>query len=376
MNSPTALLRSLAILPIMFASAGRARQPEVTVAAETVATTEDGTKIEQYTMTNSRGIEVSVITHGATITGVRVPDDQGDQENITLHFDTPQRYLKGHPLFGSIVGRYANRIANARFSIDGTEYRLTANAGKHHIHGGREGFQKLVWAASPIRQHDRAGVEFTHTSPDGHEGYPGTLEVKLHYLLTADNELVLEYWATTDKPTHVNLTNHAYWNLGGVRAGNVLDHVMMINADQYLDADSRRFPTGEILSVEGTPLDFRTPHSIGSRIDQLESKNYDDCYVLKETAGAALRLAAHVHCEESGRAMEVYTTAPGMQFYTAKALNGRLGAKGVSYGPYHGFCLETQHFPDSPNQPHFPSTLIRPGERYHQLTIYRFQTKG
>ena len=214
-----------------------------------MAALEDGTKIDQYTMTNSHGVQVSLITHGATITSVMVPDRDGKLENVTLHFDDPKSYLKGHPLFGSIVGRYANRIANASFTIEQTEYPLTANTGKNHIHGGRQGFQRLVWSASPVRQADRAGVELTHTSPDGHEGYPGKLNVKLHYLLTADNQLVLEYWATTDKTTHVNLTNHAYWNLGGVTAGNVLNHVMMINAAEYLEANPQRFPSGTILSV-------------------------------------------------------------------------------------------------------------------------------
>ncbi len=363
-------------LTALLAAATRAEQPPaqpgVGVEVQTVGKLADGTTIDQYTLANRQGVTITVLTHGATITGVMVPDRHGKVDNVTLHLDQPLDYLKGHPLFGSIVGRYANRIANASFAIDGKQFHLTQNAGKNHIHGGNEGFQQLVWSASPIVQSDRAGIELTHTSPDGHAGYPGTLTVKLHYLLTNDNQLVLEYWATSDKPTHVNLTNHAYWNLGGIRSGSVLQHLMMINAEQYLEADPQRFPSGTLLSVENTPMDFRTPHTIGSRIEQLASKNYDDCYVLSKRSDQGPSLAARVEEPASGRVMEVFTTAPGVQFYTARGLDGRVGAKGISYGPYHGFCLETQHFPDSPNKPQFPPTLLRPGETYHQVTVYRF----
>ena len=365
-------LLCLTIPVLLFATVAWAEQSPPAVKCETVATLDDGTKIDQYTMTNGNGLQVSVITYGATITGVWTPDRTGKTENITLHFDDPQRYLQGHPLFGSIVGRYANRIADARFVIDGTEYQLDANAGKNHIHGGAQGFQRIAWSATPIQKEDCAGVQLVHTSPDGHAGYPGQLDVKVQYRLTADNQLVLEYWATTDKPTHVNLTNHAYWNLGGVNAGDVLGHVMMINAAEYLEASPQRFPSGKLLRVAGTPMDFRTPHTIGSRIDQLESKNYDDCYVINKEASEELALAARVQHSQSGRVMKVHTTTPGVQFYTAKGLNIQQGAQGTTYGPYHGFCLETQHFPDSPNQPNFPSTLLRPGETYHQKTVHTF----
>ena len=366
---------AMSIMPltlITLVSTALCHQPPVTVTAETVAELEDGTKVEQFTMTNSNGLQVSVINYGATITQVQTPDGDGNMENVTLHFDDMDEYLKGHPLFGSIVGRYANRIANASFSIDGQTYALTPNAGKNHIHGGQTGFQRLIWDAKPLQSNDRAGVRFAHVSPDGNEGYPGKLDVKLHYLLTADNQLILEYWASTDKPTHVNLTNHAYWNLGGVKSGDVLKHVVKINASRFLEANPQRFPSGRLLPVEQTPMDFRTPHAIGERIEELESQNYDDCYVIDRSSADELAFAAHVEDPNSGRTMDVYTTAPGVQFYTAKGLNGRLGAKGVSYGPYHGLCLETQHFPDSPNQKDFPSTLLRPDETYHQKTVYRF----
>ncbi len=351
------------------------RQAEVDVQSQSVAQLEDGTSVDQYTMINRQGVRVTLLTYGATITGVWTPDRHGRSENVTLHLAQPADYLQGHPLFGSIVGRYANRIADASFAIDGRRFQLTRNAGEHHIHGGSPGFQQLVWSATPVRQPDRAGVELTLVSPDGQQGYPGTLQARLHYLLTADNRLILQYWATTDKPTHVNLTNHAYWNLGGVDSGNVLKHVMQINAQQFLEADPQRFPSGKLLSVDNSPMDFRTPHTIGSRIEQLPSQNYDDCYVVDRSQGKQLATAARVEDPESGRVMEVLTTAPGVQFYTARALDSRLGADGVKYGPYHGFCLETQHFPDSPNHPQFPSTLLRPGETYHQLTVHRFSVQ-
>jgi len=366
----------IALLIGLVSTASAQHSPVKVEVDKQVAVTDEGTAVDRYTMSNSRGMRVAVLTYGATITGVWVPDRDGQSRNVTLHFEDPARYLEGHPLFGSIVGRYANRIADARFEIDGREYSLVANAGKNHIHGGREGFQRLVWSARAVEMKDRAGVEFRHTSPDSHAGYPGKLEVRVQYLLTEDNELVLDYRAITNKPTHVNLTNHAYWNLGGVQSGNVLDHVMMLDADQYLEANAQRFPSGKLLSVAGTPMDFREPHTIGSRIDELDSQNYDDCYVLSLSEPNEPELAARVEHPPSGRVMEVWTTTPGVQFYTAKGLNGQLGAQGVSYGPYHGFCLETQHFPDTPNQPNFPSTLLRPGETYDQKTIFRFRVKS
>jgi aldose 1-epimerase len=273
------------------------------------------------------------------------------------------------------VGRYANRIAGARFTLDGTEYLLEANAGRHHIHGGRRGFQRRHWDARPVRTEDSAGVELTLTSPDGDAGFPGTLRAKVVYRLTRRNELVMHYEAATDKPTVVNLTNHAYWNLAGAGSGDVLDHVMMIDADRYLPADRQKIPTGEIRSVDGTPMDFREPKTIGSRIDRVEGRNYDHCYVLNKPPGRRMALAARVVEPESGRAMEVRTTQPGMQFYTARGMSDRFGGGGKPYGPYHGFCLETQHYPDAPNRPNFPSTVLRPGETCEQTTVHRFSVQ-
>jgi aldose 1-epimerase len=345
------------------------------VHCESVGATPDGVTVEQYTISNSHGVKLRVLTYGATITGVWVPDRAGRIDNVTLYLDNWDAYLQGHPLFGSVVGRYANRIAGASFEIDGQRFQLTQNLGQDHIHGGRAGLHTVVWQGRLFREHDRAGVELAHTSPDGHEGYPGTLALTVRYLLTTDNRLVMEYEATTDRPTHVNLTNHAYWNLAGAGSGDVLEHELTIPADRSVVADERRFPTGELREVTGTPLDFRTPHRIGERIDQLPDRNYDDCYVLNRAASESLTLAARVIDPSSGRGMEVHTTQPGVQLYTARGLTDRYGAGDRKYGPYHALCLETQHFPDAPNQPHFPSTLLRPGETYRHVTIHRFFTQ-
>jgi aldose 1-epimerase len=309
------------------------------------------------------------------MTSVKTPDRHGGFRNVTLFLDDLEDYLRGHPFFGSVAGRYANRIAGAKFVLDGAERRITANAGEHHIHGGRHGFDKAVWKAVPIRTQDSAGVELSLRSPDGDEGYPGNLQVTVRYLLTDDNQLKMEYLAQTDKPTHVNLTNHAYWNLAGAGAGDILDHELMLNADRYLPTDEKKIPTGELRGVEGTPMDFTQPSRVGSRIDRVEDQNYDHCYVLNKGPGERLSLAARLVEHGSGRVMEVYTTQPGVQLYTAKGLSGRLTGGGAPYGPYHGLCLETQHFPDSPNRPAFPSTVLRPGETCHEITIHKFSVE-
>jgi len=352
------------------ASAGAA---PVRVEKEPFGKLPDGTAVEIYTLSNARGLEARIMTYGATLATLKAPDRSGKAEIITLYLDTFDDYLRGHPLFGSAVGRYANRIAGAKFFIDGVEHRLTANAGPHHIHGGaQEAFHRAVWEAEPIREPSAAGVKLTHVSRDGEAGYPGTLQAAVVYKLTADSQLVMDYTARTDKPTHVNLTNHAYWNLAGAGSGDVLGHLLLLNADHYLPADRAKIPTGEVRSVRGTVMDFTTPQAIGSRIRQVEDENYDHCYVLNKRLGERMALAARVVEPGSGRVMEVYTTQPGVQLYTAKGLSSRLKAGGKPYGPYHGFCLETQHYPDSPNQPAFPSTLLRPGQTYHEVTVHKF----
>ncbi len=335
----------------------------------------DGQEVHLFTLTNKNGLEIKVMTYGATLISVKTPDRKGQVENITLYLDTFEDYLKGHPLFGSVVGRYANRIAGARFFLDAMEYAVTPNAGKNHIHGGPLGFQKIVWEAKTNQEDGRVSAVLSHTSPAGHEGYPGNLDVTVTYSLTDEDELIMRYTAKSDEPTHVNLTNHAYWNLSGAGSGNILDHVMHIHADHYLPSDKARIPTGEIKSVVGTPMDFREPHTIGSRIEEVEGENYDHCYVLNKKEPNELSLCATVYDPQSGRMMEVYTTQPGVQFYTAKGLNARLQGGGKPYGPYHGFCLETQHFPDSPNRSYFPTTILRPDEQYEETTVHKFSVK-
>jgi aldose 1-epimerase len=356
-------------------SADGSREESLSVRKSKAGATADGTQVDRYTLTNANGLEVQILTYGATIVSVKVPDRDGEYDNVTLYLDTLEDYLRGHPLFGSAVGRYANRIAGATFTLDDVEYAITPNAGKNHIHGGRASYQKLVWRAEPIRDEHWVGVRLTHTDPDGHEGYPGTVSARVTYRLTDDDELQMEYTARTDKPTHVNLTNHAYWNLAGAGSGNVLQHELLLNADRYLPADARKIPTGEMRDVEGTVMDFRTPQTIGSRIERVEGENYDHCYVLNKEPGKELSLAARVVDPSSGRVMEVHTTQPGVQLYTAKGLNSRFQGGGKPYGPYHGFCLETQHFPDAPNKPGFPSTVLRPGQTYRQLTVHKFSVE-
>jgi aldose 1-epimerase len=372
----------------------------MSVRRESWGRTSQGEEIGLYTLTNAAGLRVKIMTYGATITAVEVPDRRGRTANVTLSLEAPEDYLRGHPCFGSTIGRYANRIARGRFRLDGVEYRLATNNGPNHLHGGLRGFDKVVWRAEPVQRPGFAGVAFSYRSADGEEGYPGTLLVQVTYALTDQNALRMDYSATTDKPTLVNLTNHAYWNLAGSGSGDVLGQELMISADRYLPVDEGLIPTGELRPVAGGPMDFTRPMTIGSRI-QAAGGGYDHCYVIKPRpavapASAALEagvavelppqrsattgrgfveptLAARAVEPESGRTMEVYTTEPGVQLYTANGLDGRLRAFGAAYGKHAGFCLETQHFPDSPNRPEFPSTVLRPGETYRQVTIHKFE---
>lgn len=334
----------------------------------------DGREVECYTLRNAQGLRVRVMTFGATLLTVEAPDRHGRSDHVALYLDTLDDYVKGHPLFGSIVGRYANRIAGARFTLDGREYRLDANAGQHHIHGGKHGFQNQLWRAKPLLAGRGAGVVLSLQSPDGEGGYPGKLDATVTYRLDDRNELWIEYAATTDKPTPLNLTNHVYWNLAGAGSGNVLGHELTLRASHYLPTDAAKIPTGEIRSVEGTPMDFRQGTLIGSRIEQVEGGNYDHCYVLDHGGGNEPVWFARLIEPLSGRVMEVLTTKPGVQLYTAKGLSDRLRGGGKSYGPYHGVCLETQFFPDAPNQPRFPSPVLRPGQTYRHATVFRFGT--
>jgi aldose 1-epimerase len=342
--------------------------------------TRDGVAIDQYVLRNTNGVVAKVITYGATLTDLLVPDRAGKMTSIVLGFDRIDGYVAdeppARPYFGATVGRVANRIAGGTFQVDGQTYKLATNNGPNHLHGGLKGFDKVVWHAEP-HDGDDPSVAFTYRSPDGEEGYPGTLSVTVVYTLTRQNEIRLDYSASTDKPTPVNLTNHAYFNLAGEESGTILDHVLMIAADQCTATDNALIPTGQILPVAGTPLDFRTPTRIGARIDQVPAAppgGYDLNYVLPPHTG--LYLSARASDPKSGRVMEVLTTEPGLQFYSGNFLDGTIrGRSGVPYVKRAAFCLETQHFPDSVHHPNFPSTILRPGQRLTSQTVYRFSAR-
>lgn len=343
--------------------------------------TAEGTPVELYTLTNARGAEVKIMTYGASVVTIRVPDREGKLDDVVLGYDGLDGYLKNNPYFGGTIGRYGNRIAKGRFTLDGHEYSLTRNDGENHLHGGALGFDKVVWKAKATKGKEGVALKLTRLSRDGEEGYPGNLSVTVVYTLTDQNELKMEYWATTDKPTIVNLTHHSYFNLAGARGSDILGHELTINADFYLPVDRTLIPTGELRSVQGTPMDFRQPMAIGARIEQKDEqlifgRGYDHNWVLNKS-DATLALAARVYEPRSGRVMEVYTTEPGLQFYSGNFLDGSItGKAGRVYHHRSGFCLEAQHYPDSPNQPNFPSVVLRPGQMYRQTTIYKFSTMG
>jgi aldose 1-epimerase len=337
----------------------------------------DGREVYAYTLDNGRGVKVEAITYGGIIVSLDTPDRRGRRGDIVLGYDDLSGYLKETPYFGAIIGRYGNRIANARFTLDGRTYQLAANDGPNHLHGGVVGFDKVLWSVAPFSRADSVGVVFRYTSPDGEEGYPGDLAATVTYTLTTDGSLVFDYEATTDKPTPVNLTQHSYFNLAGDGVRDVLDQVLTIYADSFTPVDSTLIPTGKIEPVAGTPFDFRTPTPIGARIgaadQQLEyAGGYDHNYVL-DRSGPGLVHAAHVYDPDTGRTLDVYTTEPGLQFYSGNFLDGSLvGKSGHVYEHRYGFCLETQHYPDSPNEPGFPSTILRPGEEYRSRTVLKF----
>jgi aldose 1-epimerase len=317
-----------------------------------------------------------VMTYGAILTELHVPDRDGKPADVVLGFDNLDAYLAGHPHFGATTGRVANRIAKGRFTLDGKEYKLAVNNGPNSLHGGLKGFDKVVWKAEDVSGPGGPAVKFSYKSPDGEEGYPGTLSVSVTYTVTPDNALKIDYAATTDKATPVNLTNHSYFNLAGAASGTILDHELMLAADQYTPADDTLIPTGEIKPVRGTPLDFTSPTRIGARIDQIKKEigGYDHNYVIRpDTRSPAF--AARVYEPASGRVLEMFTTEPGVQLYTANFLNGTHKNKGVAFQKHQGFCLEAQHFPDAVNHPEFPSIILRPGATYTQTTIYKFTTR-
>jgi len=345
---------------------------------QSFGTTPDGRGVDLYTLTNRHDVEVLISTLGAAIVSIRTPDRDGAFDDIVLGFDDLTGYLANDPYFGVVVGRYGNRIAGGRFSLAGTEYQLTVNDGPNHLHGGLQGFDRVVWDATPLDRPEGPALALRYVSPAGEEGYPGTLDATVVYVLTGDSELRLEYTATTDAPTIVNLTSHAYFNLRG--EGDVLGHEILIAADRFTPVGPGLIPTGALRAVEGTPFDFMTPTAIGAGIagddEQLRlGGGYDHNFVLRKPPGE-FGLAARVHDPASGRVLEVRTTEPGVQFYTGNFLDGSIAGKdGRAYQVHSGFCLETQHYPDSPNQSSFPSTVLEPGARYESTTVLTFATE-
>ena len=345
--------------------------------------TADGTPVELYTLTNAHGLKAKIITYGGIVTELDAPDRDGKMGDVVLGFDDLKGYLAGHPYFGAIIGRVANRVAKGRFTLDGKEYKLAANNGPNSLHGGEKGFDKVVWKAEPVEGKEPA-LKLTYLSKDGEEGYPSNLSVTVVYTLTHDDGLRIDYTATTDKATPVNLTNHSYFNLAGPGSGDILDETLTLAADKYTPVDDTLIPTGELKPVKGTPYDFTKPEKIGARISELKGDpakkdpgGYDINYVLDQGVGAGefLPLAAKVSDPKSGRVMEVYTNEPGLQFYTGNFLDGTLtGKNGVVYKKHQALCLEADHFPDSVNHPDFPSTILKPGKTYSQTTIYKFST--
>lgn len=371
----TGLLACLACVAALQSLSGAPAAMKSRLQKTVFGKTQDGAEVHLYTLTNSRGVVAKVTTYGAILTELHVPDREGKLANVVMGFDKLEEYLKGHPGFGAPIGRYANRIGGAKFTIDGKEYTLAKNNGPNHIHGGIKGFDKYVWTAEPSETKDSASVKFTRLSPDGEEGYPGSLSVSITYTLTDANELRIDYTGTTDKPTVINLTNHSYFNLAG--SGDVLAQELMIAASNYTPADEGLIPTGEIKSVKSTPLDFTTPTTIGAHINDLppHTRGYDHNFVI-DGGGKSLTLAARARDPKSGRAMEVWTTEPGVQLYTGNWLDGkRAGVGGVVYKQHHAFCLETQHYPDSPNKPNFPSPILRPGQTFSSTTTFRFSAE-
>jgi aldose 1-epimerase len=341
---------------------------------------EDGAPIDIYTLKNRNGLQVEITTYGGAVVSIKTPDRSGRMSDIVLGYGDANGYVSDISYFGALIGRYANRIARGRFTLNGVEYHLPQNNGVNHLHGGVRGFHKVVWKARELTRTDGVGLELTYLSKDNEEGYPGNLSVTVNYVLSDANELRIEYHATTDKETVINLTHHSYFNLAGAGMGDILRHEVKINADRFTPVDETLIPTGELRAVKGTPFDFSRATAIGSRINQADDqlvfgKGYDHNFVLNKK-GQELSLAATVYEPTSGRALEMWTTEPGVQLYSGNFLDKVRGKAGKVYNVHGGFCLEAQHFPDSPNQPAFPSTVLKPGERYTQTTVYKFMVRG
>ncbi|MCF2493645.1 aldose epimerase family protein [Dyadobacter chenhuakuii] len=350
-----------------------------TISKESFGKLPDGQEADLYTLTNAKGMTVNITNYGGIITKIMAPDKKGEFADVVLGFDSLAPYLKENPFFGALVGRYGNRIAKGKFTLEGKEYNLAINNGPNSLHGGKKGFDKVLWKATEINQDSVVGLQLEYVSKDMEEGYPGNLTVKVVYTLDNDNALSIAYTATTDKPTVLNLTNHTYFNLTGLKR-DILDHEMMIESDSIVPVDASLIPTGKLRAVEGTPFDFRKSTKINAGINKTEDEQikngggYDHCWVLKRSEPGLMHFAT-AKDPESGRILEAFTTEPAVQFYSGNFLDGSLKGKNATYAKRFGFCLETEHYPDSPNQPQFPSTELKPGETYQSTTKYRFSAK-
>ncbi|HWS99625.1 MAG TPA: aldose epimerase family protein [Pyrinomonadaceae bacterium] len=378
MISKNRLAASVLCLVALFTTAAVA-QRRAAVKQEPYGTA-DGKQVSIYTLTNRKGAEARITNYGGIVVSLRVPDRKGQMDDVVLGFDTLDEYVAGNPpYFGAIIGRYANRIAKGRFTLNGAEYKLATNNDPNHLHGGVKGFDKVVWDARPLKTRGGAALELTYLSRDGEEGYPGNLRARVVYTLTDTNDLRVDYTATTDKDTVVTMTHHGYFNLKGQGNGDILDHQLTLNASRFTPIDPTSIPTGELRAVRGTPFDFTKRTAIGARIDQDDEQikngsGYDHNYVIDGRNGV-LRRAAEAYEATTGRVMEVWTTEPGVQLYTGNFLTGLKGKDGKTYARRTGFCLETQHFPDSPNHPNFPTTVLRRGGRLRSTTIYKFSAR-
>lgn len=377
-------MRSLSLVPCVLLGIGILGQTatvssaagKLSVSAKPFGQMPDGQTVTIFELTNLHGMRARVMEYGAILVSLEVPNRSGKLVDVTLGFDDLASYTRGQAGAAACIGRYANRIGDAHFTLDGVEYKLPANNGKNTIHGGAtKRFDRMVWKGQAVQGDGWVGARFAYHSPDGEEGFPGNLDCSVTYTLNNSNELQLRYEAATDKPTVINLTNHAYFNLAGAGSGNVLNHEIMINASLYTAVREDLIPTGEIVTVKGTPLDFTEPKAIGTRIEEMkQTRGYDHCYVIAGSPGVA-NLAARVYEPTGGIVMECRTTEPGVQFYTANNMGATKGKGGKVYNPHDAYCLETQHFPDSPNKLHFPSTVLRPGEKFQSTTIFKFSTR-
>lgn len=369
---------NLLLTALLLFSSALLAHAQATVTKQSFGKTAAGENIDLYTLTNAHGVEVKITNYGGIVISLKVPDRNGKLGDVVLGFNDLDDYLKPHPNFGALIGRYGNRIAKGRFTLNGVEYKLAVNNGENHLHGGIKGFDKVIWTGREMKTKAGPAVVLNYLSKDGEEGYPGNLSVRVVYTLTNNDELKIDYSAATDKDTVTNLTHHSYFNLAGEGNGDILNHLLTINADRFVPTDAGSIPTGELRPVAGTPFDFRKATAIGARIneddEQLKFGNgYDHTWVINGRPGT-LRLAATAYEPTSGRKLQVWTTEPGVQLYTGNFLDGTLtGKSGESYQRRFGFCLETQHFPDSPNQPSFPTTTLKKGATYKSTTIYRFQ---